>query len=256
MREVATGSERASVWLFAATAQSAACTGGLRVLDHSTSGEGVPMTGIRPLSVVAGAIATTVLVTSCTGGGGKPVRTSEPLPTSSSSSSSPSSTSSDSTSRPTSASTAPDSPSEPGIPSDVPADARPGVQAYLAYQRWVVAAAMHPKAPNTHALGGLATGAAYSAALNNLNSTLVWRGSPDEPRVRAVSMQAGGTVVNLHDCAKPGTLRPYYVATGKAVPLQSNPVAPPYLTTAQVVRLHGRWLVSRATTDRSATCRP
>jgi hypothetical protein len=130
------------------------------------------------------------------------------------------------------------------------------VQAYLAYQQWVVAAAMHPKGPNTRALSALATGTAYSAALNNLNPTLVWRGSPDEPRVRVVSVQAGGTVVNLGDCAKPGTLRPYYVATGKRVPLQSNPAAPPYLTTAQVVHLHARWLVGRISTDRSTTCSP
>lgn len=257
MVDVATGSERASVWSFTATAYSAGCTDGLPGLDQSTCCGGALMTGIRPaLSVVAGAIAATVLMTSCTSGGGKPARTSEPAPSTTSSASSTSSqqTPSDSTSQSTSASTTPDSPGQPSVPGDIPADARPAAQVYIAYHQWVVAAAMHPKDPNVHALNGLATGSAYSAALNNLNATVIWRGSAPQSRVRLVSVQAAGAVVNLRDCTKPGTLRPYYVATGKPVPLQSNPVPPPYLTTAQVVRLHGRWLVARVSTDRTATC--
>lgn len=129
------------------------------------------------------------------------------------------------------------------------------MQTYLAYNAWVNHAAMNPKAPNVAGLARLASGAAYSDALKNLNSSIIWKGTPAAPRVTVVSVQFTGTVVNLSDCAAPGTLLPYYVATGERVPLQNNPVAPPYPTTAQVVMVKGRWSVTQADTDRNHSCR-
>ncbi|MBN9620906.1 MAG: hypothetical protein J0H43_14430 [Actinobacteria bacterium] len=129
------------------------------------------------------------------------------------------------------------------------------MQAYLAYNAWVNHAAMNPKDPNVAELAHLASGAAYSDALKNLNSSIIWKGAPPTPRVTVDSVQFTGTVVNLTDCAAPGTLLPYYVATGRAVPLQKNPVAPPYPTTVQVVMVQGRWSVTNADTDRNHSCR-
>ena len=128
------------------------------------------------------------------------------------------------------------------------------MQAYLAYNTWVTHAAMNPKDPNVAELANLASGAAYSDALKNLNSSIVWKGKPATPRVRVTSVQFSDTVVSLTDCAAPGSLLPYYVATGKAVPLQANPVPPPYATTVQVVNVKGHWSVTKADTDRGHTC--
>jgi hypothetical protein len=128
------------------------------------------------------------------------------------------------------------------------------VQAYLAYNTWVNHAAMNPDDPNVAELAHLASGAAYSDSLKNLNSSIVWRGVPATPRVHVTSVQFSNTVVNLTDCAAPGSLLPYYVATGKAVPLQSNSVPPPYPTSVQVVNVKGHWSVAKADTDRSRTC--
>jgi hypothetical protein len=130
------------------------------------------------------------------------------------------------------------------------------VQAYLAYEAWVTHAAMDPQSPNVPALAGLASGAAYSDALQNLNSSVVWKGTPATPRVSVVSVQFSDTVVNLSDCAGPGTLLPYYVATGKPVPLQADSVPPPYPTAVQVVVVKGAWSVTQANTDRTRTCTP
>lgn len=128
------------------------------------------------------------------------------------------------------------------------------MQAYLAYNTWVTHAAMNPKDPNVEELANLASGAAYSDALKNLNSSIVWKGVPATPRVRVTSVQFSDTVVSLTDCAAPGSLLPYYVATGKAVPLQANSVPPPYATTVQVVNVKGHWSVTKADTDRGHTC--
>lgn len=132
--------------------------------------------------------------------------------------------------------------------------AQSAVQTYLAYNTWVNHAAMNPTDPNVAGLANLASSAAYSDALKNLNSAIVWKGTPATPRVRVISVQFSDTVVNLTDCAAPGTLLPYYVATGKPVPLQTNSVPPPYATTAQVVRVKDHWSVSTASTDRGHTC--
>jgi uncharacterized lipoprotein YbaY len=140
--------------------------------------------------------------------------------------------------------------------STATAGAAAAVQAYLAYSAWVTRAAMNPADPNVPALAGLASGAAYSDALQNLNSSVVWKGPPATPRVSVVSVQFADTLVNLTDCTGPGTLLPYYVATGKPVPLQADSVPPPYPTTVQVVLVKGAWSVFQANTDRTRTCTP
>lgn len=198
-----------------------------------------------------------VLVSAC-GSSGKPHTQAPP--------SSPTQRSSATSANSSSSSPAPATATSPGVTSHpttptttssaAGATSESAVQVYLAYNTWVTHAAMNPTDPNVAALANLASGAAYSDALKNLNSSLVWKGIPATPRVRVTSVQFSATVVNLTDCAVPGSLLPYYVATGKAVPLQANPVPPPYLTTAQVVNVKGHWSVTQADTDRGHTCTP
>lgn len=146
--------------------------------------------------------------------------------------------------------------SPPASSTSADPDGGSATQTYLAYNAWVTHALMYPNDPNVKALAGLASGSAYSEALKNLNSSVVWKGTPATPRVRVISVQYSGTVVKLVDCASPGTLLPYYVSSGKPVPLQKNPVPPPYATSVQVVKLKGHWSVTEANTDGDHTCSP
>lgn len=149
-----------------------------------------------------------------------------------------------------------DRPSPPVSSTSTDSGGSSATQTYLAYNAWVAHAAMNPADPNLKALAGLASGSAYSDALKNLNTSIIWKGKPASPRVRVTSVQSGGAVVDLVDCALPGTLLPYYVSTGKPVPQQKNPVPPPYATSVQVVKLKDHWSVTQASTNRSKTCSP
>jgi hypothetical protein len=115
---------------------------------------------------------------------------------------------------------------------------------------------MRPSRTDLDALRKIATGDAYRAATENLNPAIVWRGTPSTPRAKVAKLEFDGSVATVQDCPSQGTLRPYYVETGKPVPVQSNTVPPPYGVTARVTRTSTSWLVTNVTTDTSKTCAP
>lgn len=145
--------------------------------------------------------------------------------------------------------------------------AQPAVSAYEQLQASVDKAFTDPAAIPASSFDSYLIGDAktlFDAALyNEKKAGRYYRGTPDQQRIRVVSMNMTTipkTVV-LSSCPLPASTDPsteYAVSTGKPVSATGAPakVKPPYGHTVKVVYLTGRWLMSEFKIDATKTCTP
>jgi hypothetical protein len=154
-------------------------------------------------------------------------------------------------------------PSVTGSPStSTPSDAgKAALAAFLAFERTYAKAAQNPSPANQAAVVSDLTSPSVAGISDDLANQraggLVYKGTPDDPRVHVVTPLLSSTHVFLRSCPlvdRKSPFLPYFAATGKpAVPATARS-GPRWWADITVVKVSGAWKIQEYFVDKTQPC--
>jgi hypothetical protein len=146
-------------------------------------------------------------------------------------------------------------------PSTPTAAGKAALEAFLAFDRAYTQAARNPTKANQAIVVSHLTSASvagFSADIANQRAGgLVYKGTPDDPRVHVVSPTASSTLVFLRSCPlvdRKSPFLPYFAATGKPALPATARSGPRRWTDITVVKVGGIWKIKTYFVDETQPC--